>query len=389
MKRLVLNTFPYVLIIVCYGLVGEYILYENKESYSIDQVTTLQQELETETYYCREILGNALSNYKFQMLKKKQPTGVMVLGQSVTLQFRDFMFEPYQDEFYNTGLMARNVTDLNYVMDLIDQGDLNKPKLILLGVDISFFLEYTMLDSVEWTRNHPEDRAVSSKSHLKGIQRIFLNSEYRSIPATNYGFGRAGMGGRGYRNDGSYRHKPDIERYLRDSTYNDGALITYLQNRTAPFIEPFRFSEQKKLQYFEFLERVKAMDIELVLYVPPYSDVYFNQAIQDTMFNTYWNQFMEVQQELTTLGFNVIPFTTPSKMGLTDHYMVDAEHPGEVMCAMQLQQAIQQKQLQGNIIQSLTFSTVNEYGRSEYMIPISFMSDPIDQLLVKQTQKKV
>ncbi len=382
MKKLVLYTSPYVLLIILYGLIGEYFLHANKESYTIEEVTTMQDQSQSESYYCREIIGNTLSNYKFQMFKKKQPTGVLVLGQSVTLQFRDFMFEPYQDDFYNTGLMARNIKDVNYVLDLMDEGKVNTPELLVLGVDISFFVGNTVLDSIEWTRNHPEDRAMSSKSHLKGIQRIFLNPKFMSPPKVDYGFGRAGMGGRGYRRDGSYRHKPDIERFLNDSSYNDGDLILYLKNKTAPFIEPFEFDEGKKRVYFKFLERVQEKGIELILYIPPYSDVYFNEAIKDPMFKALWEEFLGVQEELIAKGYNVIPFATPSGMGLTDHYMVDAEHPGEVMCVMQLQQGIEEKNLKGDVIESLTFSTVNEYFKNPYMIPISFMGDSIDQVLL-------
>jgi hypothetical protein len=387
MKKFVLKSFPYIAIIIAYGLIGEYFLFKNKESISIERITEIQSQTSEELYYGREILGNSLSNYKFQMFKKTQPK-VLVLGQSVTLQFRDFMFEPYQSDFYNTGLMARNVKDLNYVMDLIESGEIRKPELIFLGVDLSLVLTHTFLDETEWTRNYPEDRATSAQSHLKGIQRIFLTKKFRQIPTVDVGFGRAGMTGLGYRNDGTYRHKPEIEMFLKDSIYYDGDLIEYLKNRTSPFIPPFTYDASKAQKYFTLLERMTQNDIELILYVPPYSDVYFNEAIQDTMFNSFWQNFMVFQEELIARGYNVIPFTTPSRMGLTDHYMVDAEHPGEVMCAMQLMNAVYSKEIKGPLIETLTFTTVEKLMRKKEVIPISFFTDSIDIDLLENTQRR-
>ncbi len=376
MKKFVLKSLPYLAIILAYGLLGEFLLLKNKESYSIETVNEEQNSSAKELYYGREILGNSLSNYKFQRFISSEAK-VLVLGQSVTLQFRDFMFSPFEDQFYNTGLMARNGKDLNYVLDLMNEGVATTPDLVLLGVDLSFFLEHTFLDQVEWTRNYPEDRALSSKSHLKGMQRIFLNRNLWRLPDTDVGFGRAGMRGRGYRNDGSYRHEGEINRYLEDSIYRDGTLIEDLKNRRSPFIEPFRYSEEKTEIYLEILERFRTKGIELILYIPPYSDEFFNQAMQDEMFSSFWSDFIEVQNLLKSKGYNVIEFTTPSGMGLSDDYMADAEHPGEVFCALQLKQAVEKSQIAGKYINQLSFDKVNSLLEGRYLLPLSFMQDSI------------
>jgi len=382
MRKFVLQSIPYISIALCYALIGEYFLYKNKESFSIDTITNIQSSSNRELYYGREILGNSISNYKFHMFKKVQPK-ILVLGQSVMLQFRDFMFEPYEDDFYNTGLMARNCKDLNYVMDLIDLGEMKKPELIVLGVDISFVTKHTFLDRREWVRDYPEDRATSSKSHLKGYQRIFFNPDFREIPETDAGFGRAGMRGRGYRNDGSYRHRPEIYEYLKDSVYFDGELINYLKNRTAPFIEPFEFDSAKAELLMNTLDRMNNLGLELLLYVPPYSDVYFQEAMKDEMFHRFWTEFMRFQDELIANNFNVIPFSTTAQLGLPDDYMVDAEHPSEVLSALQLMDYVKSGRAKGELINSLNFSNVNELINSERTVPISFLIDSLDNQLIE------
>lgn len=385
MKKFVLRSLPYIMLGLLYGGIGEYYLIRTKEAYSIKTITDIQSQSKKELYYGREILGNSLSNYKYHMFIKTQPR-VLVLGQSVTLQFRNFMFEPYLDDFYNTGLMARNVKDLNYVLDLFETGQVEKPELVLLGVDPSFVLKHTFLDQTEWVRHYPEDRATSAKSHLKGIQRLYFDEELRQIPHIDEGFGKAGMIGLGYRNDGSYRHKPEVERYLRDSVYYDGVLIHKLQKRQPPFTEPFTFSQAKANKLLAAIQRFYNLNIELVLYIPPYSHVYYSQAIKDEMFANFWKEFMEFQQQLIAANHNVIPFCTPVDLGLTDDYFVDAEHPGEVMCAIQLRNFVRSGQAQGKILNSLTFNRVNQLLKAKNTIPISFMTDSLSEVLLEEVR---
>ncbi len=387
MKKFVIRSLPYILIGLIYGAVGEYYLISTREAVSIESITDIQSKSKKELYYGREILGNSLSNYKYHMFIKTQPK-VLVLGQSVTLQFRDFMFEPYEDNFYNTGLMARNVKDLNYVLDMFESGKVKKPQLVLLGIDPSFVLQHTFLDKTEWVRNYPGDRATSAKSHLKGIQRLYLDEELRQIPQLKEGYGKAGMIGLGYRNDGSYRHKPEMERYLRDSSYYDGILIEKLKNRQAPFIEPFAFSRTKADKLLKAINRFYELDIELLLYIPPYSHVYYSQAIQYPMFTSFWEGFIGFQEELINEGHNVIPFCTPPDIGLNDDYFVDAEHPGEVMCAIQLRNFVRSGKGRGKVLNSLTFNRVDELLQSENTIPMSFMTDSLSVVLLQEIRNK-
>lgn len=384
MKKFVLKFTPYLLFILAYGLVGELLLYLNKESYSITKVAEVQSTSERELYYYRGILGNSVSNYKFQMFQKKQPK-VLVLGQSVTLQFRDFIFEPFEDDFYNTGLMARNVKDFNYVLDLFSKGEIRKPELVLLGVDLSLFLQHTFLDETEWVRNYPPDRAESAKSHLKGMQQIFRDRHQLRPPQIDFGFGRLGMQGCGYRRDGTFRHCGEINRYLEDSTYTDGGLIDDLKNRRYPFVEPFAFSAAKEEAYLEVLERFQELEIELILYIPPYSDAFFNEAMKDEKFRNFWEHFGKLEQKLKTKGYNVIGFKTPSGMGLDDKLMIDAQHPSEVLCALQLKQAVEENSIKGKYIDALSFNTLDSLLNSKYRLPFSFMNDSIAKLDLERT----
>lgn len=377
MKKFLAKTWPYLLIGLLYVGLGEYLLTRLKETVPIAEIAQEQTTSKKELYYGRQVLGDCIPLYKYTNLQLRKPK-VLVVGQSVTLQFRDFVFQPFEQEFYNAGLMIRNLADLHYLADLIEKGEIDKPQFMLVAVDLSFVLNKTFLDNYSLEYDMPDDRALSMKSHLQGMQKLMLNGTLRAVPDGNYGFGKAGMKGSGYRNDGSYRHKPEIEQFVKDGKYYDGNLLQRLRERKAPFKAPFDYDPSKAERVIETLNRFKNKGIELLLYIPPYSDVFFNEALKDTMFVDFWQDYMDFQQRLKSENFELIEFTTPARMGLDDRFFVDAEHPGEVLCALQLKRYLQENQTKSKVLQSLNFKTLDSLLVDEYLLPISFLKDSIN-----------
>lgn len=378
MKKFIVRSLLFISIPTIYVVIGEYYLVKFKEATSIETVTDVQLTSQKELYYGRQILGNSLSNYKLTMFNKKQAE-VITLGQSVTLQFRNFMFEPFENEFYNTGLMVRNIKDLEFVVSSFENNNLKIPKFILLGADLSFILKTSQLDNQEFTRIPPVDRATESRSHLKGMQSIFLSAKLRRSPSDNVGFGKAGMEGRGYRRDGSYRHKPEIERYAQTSLYEDGGLINKLKNAKSPFVMPMEHDEKKEKRFLAVLERFKKLNVDLLLYFPPYSDSFFNQAKENSQFIIFWNEYILFQKRVINLGYDVIQFTTPSQIGLSDDFMIDAEHPSEVLSAIQLYDYCKNTNQANQFLKQLTFKKLEALLEDSTLLPISFLVDEISQ----------
>jgi hypothetical protein len=386
MRTFVIKTIPYLLVAVGYLVWGEYYLFINRENIPIEWVAQTQLHSNQETYYGRQILGNSLSFYKRHRMLQNQPE-ILVLGQSVALQFRDFMFEPHSDDFYNTGLMARNANDLHYIADLIQQGDLQAPRWIVLAVDMTLFQEITFLDESEWLRNPAPDRAMEVSSHLKGMQRILNTPEFRQKPHHALGFGRAGMHGIGYRRDGSYRHEFEINRYLKDSTYYDGAPLVHFREKTGPFEQPLSFDPNKASLLMQALDRFAEANIPVTLYFPPLSDQFFQLANKEGDFVRFWEQYLGFEATCQQRGMTVIPFCTPSQMGLTDDYMVDADHPGEVLVGFQLQQWYAGlDSTQRAAFPTLTFETLETQKRHPNWIPLSWMVDSLDQAAARSVQ---
>ncbi len=388
MKKFLAKTWPYLLLGLLYVGLGEFLLWRLKETYSIEEVANIQAHSKTDLYYGRRVLGNSLPLYKYENLKLREPS-VLVVGQSVSLQFRDFVFEPYSKGFYNSGLMIRNLADLNYLADLMDSREIVRPRFMLCAIDLSMVLEKTFLDEYSLELNRPEDRALSAKSHLQGMQKLMLDANLRAKPEIDFGFGKSGMAGSGYRNDGTYRHRAEILKFLEDGQYYDGNLIDRLHARQAPFLEPFNYDQQKADKVIQALKRFRKMNIELLLYIPPYSDVFFQEAMQDTMFASFWQDYMGFQEQLHQENFALIRFTTPQGMGLDDRYMVDAEHPGEVFCALQLKSYVLSNSISSEVLKSLSFRTLDSLLADKHTLPISFLKDSINYNLKAEMDSAV
>ena len=80
-------------------------------------------------------------------------------------------------------------------------------------------------------------------------------------------------------------------------------------------------------------------------------------------------------------NFELIKFTTPEGMGLDDRFMVDAEHPGEVFCALQLKRYVLLYPTKSEVLKSLSFSTLDSLLADKHSLPISFLKDSINYSL--------
>ena len=381
MKKFIRKSSPYVLIGIIYLLIGESYLSIFKENTPITEVASIQATNNQELYYSRRLFKNLLTTYKYECLQNKQPK-VLIVGQSVVLQFRDFMFHPFEKGFYNTGLMARNVKDLEYLLHQFTNGTIKQPEIVVLGLDFTFVLQTNELDRKEWIKDRPEDHIYKTKAHFNAFQKIFLNENMRKIPEENYGFGKAGMIGRGYRNDGSHRHKPEIEQYIFDSSNYDSKLREDLKNRVHPFCEPIAFDSTKGATLKRVLEQYKENGISLLLYFPPFSDQFFNTATQDRSFNRLWKKYIAYQNMLISEGYDVISFTTPSQIDLNDDYMIDAGHPSEVICGIQLYNYLRSTNVRDKRLTSIDTENLRLLINDKQTMPKSFLKDEISASLI-------
>ena len=378
MKKYLIKIIPYALLSLLYVGLGEFFLFRFQEVTPLETVVEKQGDAGIEEYFGRRLISNSLNHYKLKMFEKKQPK-VLVIGQSITLQFRDFMFSPYEKDFYNSGLMIRNIVDLEYLTEKFESGKYRSPEIMLLGMDFSLILKKNPLDKMNGLQNPPPDEAYDSRAHFKAMQSIYKYGKTRKIPDMDVGYGRAGMIGRGYRTDGSYRYKPEVEKFVETGHHHDeGHLVERLANKERPFLEPIEYDSAKSKRVFSVLKRLEKLDIKLILYFPPYSDHFFKAAQKDDHFMSFWEDYMAFQDRVSSLGYNVIPFTTPKKIGLNDKFMIDSEHTGEVMCALQLYEFFKSNQ---ESFPKINAERIKQEIQTDYTTPISFLKDSISMSL--------
>jgi hypothetical protein len=334
MKKFILKSTYFFIPIIIYIVVTQFFLYRINEHLPIKCIIEKQQVSKEESYYNRILLENVLDIYKYNTLLTKKPQ-VLVLGQSIVLCFRNMYFKPFDTSFYNTGLMVRNVQDLENMANQLLNGTLEKPRYILFGLDHSFVLENSILDSKKFKTSLWEDPYFDSKKQLRSMQQVFLKSDIQEVPENNIGFGKRGMVGNGYRKDGSCNNKWEIDLYTNESIHTEGVLIEDLNNQRNGYPNPMNFDQQKASRVLKTLNLLRKNNIEILIYFPPLSDEFFKQAYKREYFKKFWGQYLEYQNQYITYGFNVIPFTTPSQFGLNDYYMLNSDHPGEIFVAKQ------------------------------------------------------
>lgn len=105
--------------------------------------------------------------------------------------------------------------------------------------------------------------------------------------------------------------------------------------------------------------------------------------MKNEKFRTFWNGYLKLQESLLQQGYNVIPYHTPAEVGLSDDYMVDANHPGEVIVAKQLYDFVKSGHAKGTFINTLSFYTVSDLLDSENTIPVSFLRDSLSQHMLQ------
>lgn len=375
MTKFIKKSSFFILLIIIYLGIGEFFLYRINENISITTCIERQLKSKNEYYYGRTLFGEVTSRYKYEALIKKKPK-IYTVGQSVSLGFRDFFFDKRAQDFYNTGLMVRNVNDFSYLIKQIEEGIVTKPEFLIFAFDHSLVLDSTFLDSKKWLEELAEDPVNNWKNHLRAIQQVYLKKEVREVPKTNLGVGKKGMIGTGFRRDGSFNNSWELEIFLKDSSHTHGPLKEQFLKHDLGFPEIMNFSESKKIQVFNDLKKLRMLGVEIVVYFPPLSDEFYDFALQNENFKSFWIRYLEVQKELKVDHFDVIEFATPKNIGLTKYHMLNDNHPTEIFIANLFLNYCKSENKNCTFMDKIGFERL-EKELKKVSNPISFLKDPI------------
>ena len=387
MRHFILKTLLYLLPVLLLIGVLEYIMYLNRETVQINVVIEEQVNSKHELYYFKDFFDNSPYSYKVKMAERKNAR-ILVIGQSTVLQFGKEMFAPFQDSFYNIGFSIHNVYGLQSILGMIEKKKIRRPDLMIIGIDADLIkkrlFENDYLD--EQTLNF--DPAEHIRYHFAGMQillkQMVFNHSLAFIPHSNLGYGQSGMRGEGFRRDGSLHYAGIISNYLENPIYVDrGGYKAMLKNKDYIFTAPYELDSMKMQVLGECLKKLKAIGVQVVLFFPPISNDFYSFFSSDAKFNNFFNTYLALQDTFEAKHFNVIRFTTPKRFGLTDNYMLDGIHPGEVFVGKLWYNFIVSKPRTG-IISRIDTAGLNRLTNTGYNIPLSLMRDT---LVFKRRQK--
>jgi hypothetical protein len=374
--KIILYVWPFLL------LVGalEYIMYLNRETTPLRTVIEEQLKSKNEQYYFRSFYDNSPYAYKVGMARRKNAK-IITVGQSTVLEFTKEMFAPFQNSFYNIGFSIHNVYGLQSIVDMIEKEQIHKPELMIIGVDADLVKKSSVPDDYMDEAALNFDPAEHIRYHFAAMQtllkQIIFSRSLAFIPNSALGYGESGMRGEGFRRDGSLHYAGIISNYLKHPAYFDAeGYKAMLKNKDYIFTDPYELDSTKVSVLNTCLKRLKAIGIQVVLFFPPISDDFYSFFSTNPKFNNFFDTYLALQDTFQKKHFDVIKFTTPKRFGLTDDYMLDGIHPGEVFVSKLWNRFIRSKSQTG-IMAQIDTARLTHLANARYNVPLSFMQDTL------------
>lgn len=326
---------PFLLVLIW----GELKVYQSGETVPFKKVIDAQLSSEDELYYYRALLNNNMNAYKVEMINRQKPE-IITLGQSVVLNFRDFMFHPMEDKFYNGGHLVNNIWDIQHVVELWKSNKLHRPKMVIFGLDAGIPKKNNYLDFFRNFRIGYSDKAYDLNAHMHALQNIYKNELFKvkKIPKGDpkLGFGYFGQLGNGYRKDGSFHMLKRTSEFLKDPVFTDDRnAIDLFDKHLPPFSGEWEIDPKKIPMLLGAFKEMKAMDMEVIIHLSPYSAYFFDHCLTNDEFLIFWEQFLDLKQQIVDAGYPVFQWGKSTDLGFDDRFFQDAFHPGETIIGLQ------------------------------------------------------
>jgi hypothetical protein len=382
-KRAVLLLLPLLLVAAFF----EVIFWRARECWSATQVLKAFDR-DPKTLYGPRFFAPALLDIRLARLRAGN-VKVLALGSSRVTQFRAPMFAPMQNEFLNAGLMVGSYPELMSALDRFNQGKLPPPKVLILGID-PWWMKRGKERSAEHVPNAENDRTISAVSHLEAMRRLVAQA---SIPwevlrpgfshkDVFYGYEAIGLGalsGNCYRADGSVQSCRLIADFVKKGHYRDREtppVIERIRTRTQRFGETPGIDWKRADKIVDALLSLKAKGSEIYCFLPPFSTE-CDEAFQETKGLTVWyaEYHAEFLRRVNDAGIVCLDVRSPTTYGLTDDYMIDGFHPGDVFMTYVVEDLVHRAPA-GSTLATVDLDHLRQLRQQPGVIPISLDPPP-------------
>ncbi len=369
------------------ALAFELAMYRTRESWPIEKVLTAESKLPGESIWGRANFSQQYNLSKSGMIRRRRPR-IVALGSSRVMEFRAFMFHPYEDSFYNGGGMIQNVNDLAAYARQVEDGRLPRPQVVLLGIDSWWITEMAAaVEEASWL-DAQEDDVYSFAAHVEAARNLIRTGKssfpwrvFRETPASpfyNYhAFGiAAAAAGIGERySDGSFVYTPQLVDFIKRPAYRDRLaqpVLDQVKRHIASFQPSSHLDSRRTRVLLDALSSLKAMGIEVYAFEPPFSSAVLQALNESQPLAGFWSEYKnDLLAQLKEQGIECLPVGNAQDFGLDDRYMLDALHPGEIFDSYIIEELVRRAP-PGSLLSSIDLTYVANLRKKDDAIPLSF-----------------
>jgi hypothetical protein len=371
----------------------EVAMYRTRDSWPITKVIAAQENLKGESIWGRANFSQQYNLSKSAMIRRRNPR-ILALGSSRVMEFRGFMFHPYEDSFYNAGGLIQTVNDLAEYARQVTDGRLPRPQVIIVGIDPWWLSEATApVEQKSWL-DGDEDAAYSFAGHVEAARYLLRAGKsnfpwlvgFGSKPATSpfydyHAFGiTAVVGGIGERfSDGSYLYTAQLVDFMKHPSYRDRLTTPVLDQvkHTSFLFQPSSKVESRRAVVLrESLKSLKALGIEVYAFQPPFSSEVL-QALNESrpLARFWWEYKNDLREQLKQDGIDCLPISSARDYGLDDRYMLDGMHPGEIYDSYIVAELVR-RAAPGSLLSSVDLTYLANLRKKDNAVPLCFYPPP-------------
>jgi hypothetical protein len=375
----------------------EFAMYRTGDNWPVSKVIAAQSALAGaggESLYGRANFSQQYNLSRSEIIKRRHPR-ILALGSSRVMQFRDFIFHPHEQEFYNGGGLIQNVNDLVAYTKQVREGRLPAPQVIIIGIDPWWVSEATDPPEKKSWLEGEEDAVYQFAFHVEAARYLLrtgkssfpwktvLAGKPRVSPFYNYpAFGIAAVSaGIGERfSDGSFLYTSDLVDFIRHPVYRDRLAMPVLDQVKRTY---FLFAPTSKVErvragmLVQSLASLKAMGIEVYAYEPPFSTEVRQALDESKALETWWTEYKGwLCEQVESAGVPCLPIVRQEDYGLDDSYMFDGIHPGEVYDSYILETLVK-RAAPGSLLASIDLHYLAALREKDNVMPLSFNPPPV------------
>jgi hypothetical protein len=371
----------------------EFSMYRTRDSWPIKKVIEAQAASGGESLLGRANFSQQYNISKSLMISRRRPR-ILALGSSRVMEFRSFMFHPYEAEFYNGGGLIQTVNDFAEFARQVREGRLPAPQVLIVGIDPWWVSEATDPPEKKSWLDGEEDAVYKFSSHVEAARylirtgkssfpwKVAFGQKQGASPYYNYpSFGIAAISaGVGERfSDGSFLYTAQLLDFIKQPVYRDRLAIPVLDQvkRNYFLFAPSRNVERVRARILvQSLASLKASGIEVYAYEPPFSTEVRRALDESQTLRTWWTEYKGwLREQLEAEGISCLPLVRQEDYGLDDTYMLDGIHAGEVFDSYILESLVKQA-APGSLLASIDLNYLAALRKGEHVIPLAFEPPP-------------